>query len=636
MASESNSLALLAEVAAHLPQVVFLTDVATRAALYISPAVERICGVTVQEVLDAPDVWHKCLPEESLARVRQVIANLGDGRANVRVTVHHRQRGPRQVDLSLWPVRDADGVPTRLVGIAEDITDDLKARERELSLNDGLLQLIASLPDGVIVYRDVVLFCNATLRERYGFDPTGMSIQAVIDKMFVAEEQPAARRRLIEAMSGDSLVPVERRLRSSDGGAHPAELRTVTIPFGGGVARATLVRDLTERHALEAELAEANTTATLGRVAAGLTHELNNPLAVLLGQLELAVEELPVLQATVERLHAAGSVQGGQPGHSCGDVLAQLANVREHAEAAAAAARLVRSIMTDFRTLSLPSTSDPHRVSLAEVLQSTCQLVDARLPSGVQLTLQVDAAPPVLADEARLSQALAHLLVAAGLAVHRSAIGSGDLTMTLDTDAGEARVRLVAPLAVRLDLAMVQNVEQPLVGSVGLCASVLQSYGGRLLPVAREHYSGVEVRLPAAPAPTAAEAAPQPLQIRPKRGLVLVVDDDPTVALIMRNILNSQHDVVVETDSRRALQRLVEGQSFDAIVCDIMMPDVSGIELYSQLLQVRPEQAGRLVFITGGAFADDADQRLGMAGRPCLEKPIDLKRFRATVAHVVG
>ncbi|MBI5609937.1 MAG: PAS domain S-box protein, partial [Deltaproteobacteria bacterium] len=494
MATDANSLELLAEVAAHLPQVVFLSDVQNRSTLYISPAVESICGVTPRQVLTDAGVWQRCLTPESIERVRHAVANLGDGRANLRVVVLHPERGRRQVDLSLWPIKDASGVTVRLVGIGDDITDDLKARERELSLNDGLLQLIASLPDGVIVYRDVVLFCNATLRERYGFDPTGMSIQAVIDKMFVAEEQPAARRRLIEAMSGNSLVPVERRLRSSDGGVHPAELRTVTIPFSGGVARATLVRDLTERRALEAELAEANTTATLGRVAAGLTHELNNPLAVLLGQLELAVEKLPVLQATIEQLQAAEVAAGDTTCHNCADVLQQLADVREHAEAAAAAARLVRSIMTDFRTLSLPSTSDPHRVSLAQVLQSTCQLVDARLPSGVQLTLQVDSAPPVLADEARLSQALAHLLVAAGLAVHRSTVGAGDLTMTLDTDGGDARVRLVAAPDLRLDQAMVHNVEQPLVGSVGLCASVLQAYGGRLMHVAREHYSGVEVR----------------------------------------------------------------------------------------------------------------------------------------------
>lgn len=80
-------------------------------------------------------------------------------------------------------------------------------------------------------------------------------------------------------------------------------------------------------------------------------------------------------------------------------------------------------------------------------------------------------------------------------------------------------------------------------------------------------------------------------------------------------------DVIAVTRAEEALARLGRGERFDAIVCDVMMPEISGIELYDKLAEVAPQYTGRIIFMTGGAFTMSAKEFLARLGRPYLEKP---------------
>jgi CheY-like chemotaxis protein len=126
---------------------------------------------------------------------------------------------------------------------------------------------------------------------------------------------------------------------------------------------------------------------------------------------------------------------------------------------------------------------------------------------------------------------------------------------------------------------------------------------------------------------------PTPLShtaVATRRGRVLVIDDDPILRALMGKTLGEDHDVVCAVDGRHALELLV-GTSFDVILCDLMMPRMTGVEFYAELERVRPELAACTIFITGGAFTPDACDFLeGAAGR-CLEKPIELGALRALV-----
>ena len=116
-----------------------------------------------------------------------------------------------------------------------------------------------------------------------------------------------------------------------------------------------------------------------------------------------------------------------------------------------------------------------------------------------------------------------------------------------------------------------------------------------------------------------------------RRGRVLVIDDERSVAVAIQRTLRQLHDVVICTSSQDALQRLISGEVFDAIICDLMMPQLSGMAVHAELIKVRPEQAGRMIFLTGGAFTPEARAFLAAASIVHIEKPFDAQHLRDLV-----
>ncbi len=116
-----------------------------------------------------------------------------------------------------------------------------------------------------------------------------------------------------------------------------------------------------------------------------------------------------------------------------------------------------------------------------------------------------------------------------------------------------------------------------------------------------------------------------------RRGRVLVIDDERAVAVAIQRTLHKLHEVVICTSSPEALQRLIGGEAFDAIICDLMMPQLTGMEVHAELEKVMPELARRMIFLTGGAFTAEARAFLDDASHVHIEKPFDAQQLRALV-----
>jgi CheY-like chemotaxis protein/anti-sigma regulatory factor (Ser/Thr protein kinase) len=121
----------------------------------------------------------------------------------------------------------------------------------------------------------------------------------------------------------------------------------------------------------------------------------------------------------------------------------------------------------------------------------------------------------------------------------------------------------------------------------------------------------------------------------PFRARLLVVDDEPLVADMLRRALADSHDVTVATDAQSALHHILGGQAFDLIFCDLLMPRMSGMDLYARLETERPGVQQRIVFMTGGAFTERASQFLSEVKNPKLAKPFDLKTLEGLVLKTV-
>jgi CheY-like chemotaxis protein len=146
------------------------------------------------------------------------------------------------------------------------------------------------------------------------------------------------------------------------------------------------------------------------------------------------------------------------------------------------------------------------------------------------------------------------------------------------------------------------------------------------------------VTLPASKLPRAKASRDKPsTEQAPVRGRVLIVDDDPLVSSALRRTLAREHEVEVVVSSRRALELLTAPEgSYDVILCDLMMPELTGMELHAQLERARPERAQRMVFITGGAYTPVAKEFLERVSNPRVEKPFDPEALRARVREWVA
>jgi CheY-like chemotaxis protein len=120
-----------------------------------------------------------------------------------------------------------------------------------------------------------------------------------------------------------------------------------------------------------------------------------------------------------------------------------------------------------------------------------------------------------------------------------------------------------------------------------------------------------------------------------RRARVLLIDDEAVIAGALQRVLSHEHDVTLLTSGRNALDALRAGTRFDVILCDLVMPEVSGIDVHAELERIAPDQAQRMIFLTGGAFSGRFQQFLARIANPWFEKPCNLQELRAAIRRAV-
>ena len=141
----------------------------------------------------------------------------------------------------------------------------------------------------------------------------------------------------------------------------------------------------------------------------------------------------------------------------------------------------------------------------------------------------------------------------------------------------------------------------------------------------------VHVILPMAVTPEAEAASSTTPANATRRARVMVVDDEAIITATVRRLLSREHDVVTATRAIEALHRIQSNERFDLILCDLMMPQMTGMELHDRIAQIDGDQASRIVFLTGGAFTPTARQFLDRVPNQRIEKPFDAQHLRVLV-----
>jgi signal transduction histidine kinase len=385
-----------------------------------------------------------------------------------------------------------------------------------------------------------------------------------------------------------------------------------------------VVRDISERKRSEAQLIVADRMASLGSLSASVAHEINNPLLCVTGNLEV-----------LERLLQLHEAESGRP--LAGSMHEALRDAREGAER-------VRVIVRDLRIFSRTEDASLGAVDLEQVLDSTLRMAWNELRHRARLIKRYGAVPPVRSNESRLGQVFLNLIVNAVQAIPEGNHERNEVCVETRFDALTRRVIVaisdtgsgIPPeIQARLFTPFV-TTKPPGVGTglgLSICHRIVTALDGSIDFVSElGRGTTFRVSLPAAEAPSAHTPAVTPAIDAPvRRGAILLVDDDDKVAHVVRRALSPEHTVNMLHSAETALALFRRGMRFDLVLCDLMMPQMTGIDLYHALKALDPEQASRVVFMTGGAFTPGARNFLDSVSNQRLEKPFEISALRALV-----
>lgn len=385
----------------------------------------------------------------------------------------------------------------------------------------------------------------------------------------------------------------------------PVDERELLDTVGG------LVQSL-DREQLEARRKEAERLRSLGALAAGIAHQVNNPLAFVLGSLELAQQQANDLGARLTGPDAFSMVGLNQ-------VLAR----------AQRGAERIASIVRGISMFAMADTEEVVAIDLNEVVESAIQVASNELRHSARLERDYSSLPSVRGNPARLGQVFLDLLLNAV-----RAIGEGsqrEHVIRVSTSAGPGRTAIVTisdtgrgltpALKSRIFDAFFSTKSSGTGMSFGLYASreIVESMGGTI-EVESDVYQGSLYRVTLPGGGAALRSRSAAIGTSRKRPAVLVIDDEPIMCDLTAALLGDLYEVASFTDARAALASIIEG-SFDVILCDLMMPGLNGIDLYERIEAARPELAQRVVFMTGGAFTERARDFLATTRRPQVRKP---------------
>jgi two-component system cell cycle sensor histidine kinase/response regulator CckA len=514
------------------------------------------------------------------------------------------------------PELDASGSRVvRVFGAVKDITEQKNSEE---ALHDALTELEQRVGTEVARFRAVlgqagemiflieprtgnVIDCNETACRQLGFTREQLLAKNIAE---FHVDRLAWEDVSLNELSERSLS-AEKVFKRKDSTNFPVEVTVSLTRFIGLDHLVVFARDITEKKQMEAQLAQSDRLASVGVLAAGVAHEINNPLVYIMNNLSYAIGNLP-------------------------DGLDELASALREARSGA---ERVRDIVKDLKTFSRSDDEKVGPVDVRHVLDSAIKVAHNEIRHRAQLVRNYQDVPFVDAN-ARLGQVFLNLILNAAHAINEGDVNNNQIVIGVERsdDTGHVAVR-IRDTGTGIPADRISKIFDPFyttkavgVGTgLGLfiCRNITEALGGHI-EVESEVGRGstFSVLFPYSvrrQTPRILPSSRPPPQLA--RSLrVLVVDDDVFVARSIRRLLRPQHEVTLAMSGRQALN-LLRDTNYDVVFCDVMMPEMTGMELHAAVSKQHPQMSDRFVFITGGPFTPEARELFDEVTNPCIQKP---------------
>ncbi|MDC0707510.1 ATP-binding protein [Stigmatella sp. ncwal1] len=375
------------------------------------------------------------------------------------------------------------------------------------------------------------------------------------------------------------------------------------------------------------QLIVADRRVTMGTLSAGVAHEINNPLAYITANIQFSLQEM-------QRLVKETAPEAAFPEdfEDWEEVFSALSEANDGCSR-------VQHIVLSLKAFSCGDDDKRVPTELAPVLTAAMNMAGNEIRHRARLVHDFQAVPPVDGNEVRLSQVFLNLLINASHAIEPGLMEQNEIRVA--TRMGEdGRVRVsISDTGKGMTPEILGRLFTPFfttkpVGKgtglgLSVCQGIISSLGGNIeIQSQPGQGSTFTVVLPVSTSVLGEDpeaAAPLP---KVKRSRILVVDDELRVGSALRRALGRDHDVLVVQGAREALSQLGQGARFEVILCDVMMPEMNGMEFFAEMERACPAQTGAILFLTGGAFTEATRSFLDQNQARVLRKPIDMDVLR--------
>jgi signal transduction histidine kinase len=386
-----------------------------------------------------------------------------------------------------------------------------------------------------------------------------------------------------------------------------------------------------DRENLLRRLEEAERFAALGRLAASVGHEINNPLAYVSMNVDLAVTQL---QQCVGH--------GDADARSAG--LAMLPSLFQECRVGL---DRIRDVVKDLQRLSRQSEVRRETFSLNDLLEESLAMARNQVEHRARVRKVYGQIDDVVGDRSALGQVLLNLILNASQALPEGRAESNEVTLKTYMDGGIVAVE-VGDTGAGISPQVLPHIFDPFfttkaIGEgtgLGLAVScrIIADHGGRIdvdSEVGRGSVFRVTLPIARGLIRETTPAEKPPIQWPVRRARILVIDDFPALGRTISRAL-TDHDVTAVSRADDAFALLEAGEAFDVVLCDLLMPETAGSRVFERLKAEWPELARNVIFMTGGAFTPESREFLEQSAQPVLTKPFSVDELRALVRLLMG
>jgi len=511
------------------------------------------------------------------------------------------------------------------------INEELRATEEELQHSQERLErMFESVTDGIVVAatNGTILKVNQSAVQMHGFTTDDELLGKNALELSAPRDHEKITQNMRRALKEGTLSGVECNLLKADGSEFPAELSTSALKNASGkvIGHITTVRDITERKQaeeredqLEQELNLASRLASIGQLAAGVAHEINNPLTGVIGFSHLMLSrDIPDdMKQDLQVIHSE--------------------------------AQRVAKIVENLLIFAHQRKAGREYVNINDIITRVLELRAYEMKvNNIDVENQLDSELPfTMADAGQLQQVFLNIILNAEYFMTK-AHNKGKLLVKTEKINGNIRVSFtdngtgISP--ENLDKIFNPFFTTKEVGKgtglgLSICHGIITQHKGRIYAQSQPGKGAtfvIELPIVAEPVQTGKAKVTQKEPQKPRKAKILVVDDEAAILTFLGRLLTEWgHNVETINNADTALEKL-RTERYSLVLLDIKLPGMSGIELYHHIEEIAPALARRVMFVTGDVMQSATRSFLEKTGAPYITKPLDIETLKKTINRALN